>query len=194
MRENIKIQLLQNMLEEVTKKYDYFISQQNEKIQKTFDMAVRDSLTNLYNRQYLDEYSKQALGRVERHENTLVLIFIDLDNFKAVNDIYGHNAGDEVLKKVSKIFQKTFRQYDIIVRYGGDEFIVLIENKNYEEEKLYEVLEKFVTRLEESLQKFSVSASYGCAFAPKEATDIEKLIALADERMYLHKQEKKAKR
>jgi len=194
MREDIKIQLLQNMLEEVTKKYDYFISQQNEKIKKTFELAVRDSLTGLYNRQYLDEYARQALGRIERHENTMVLIFIDLDNFKYVNDTFGHAQGDAVLKKVGEIFKKTFRKYDIIVRFGGDEFIVLIENKRYNAKTLKEILELFVARLEENLKHFNISASYGCSFAPKEGQDIEKLIALADERMYLQKQEKKAKR
>jgi len=182
------------MLEEVTKKYDYFISLQNEKIKQTFEMAVKDSLTGLYNRQYLDEYSKQALARVERYENIFVLIFIDLDNFKYVNDYFGHSEGDEVLKKVAKIFQKTFRSYDIIVRYGGDEFIVLLEDKQYNKEIINAILKKFVKRVEESLKEFKISASYGCAVAPLETTDMKKLIELADERMYLQKGNKKSKR
>jgi diguanylate cyclase (GGDEF)-like protein len=194
MREKAKIKLLQNMLEEVTKKYDYFISLQNEKMKHTFEMAVKDSLTGLYNRQYLDEYSKQALGRVERYENILVLIFIDLDNFKYVNDYFGHSEGDEVLRKIAKIFQKTFRNYDIVVRYGGDEFIVLIEDKHYDKVAITAMLKKFVKRVEESLKEFKLSASYGCAVAPNETKDIEKLIELADERMYLQKGNKKVRR
>jgi len=194
MREKVKIKLLQNMLEEVTKKYDYFISLQNEKMKHTFEMAVKDSLTGLYNRQYLDEYSKQALGRVDRYENILVLIFIDLDNFKYVNDYFGHNEGDKVLKAIAKIFQKTFRNYDIIVRYGGDEFIVLIEDKKYDKESINIILKQFVKRVEEDLAKFKLSASFGCAVAPYETKNIDKLIELADERMYLQKGNKKAKR
>ena len=191
MRENIKIRLLQSMLEEVTKKYDYFIAMQNEKMKHTFEMAVKDTLTGLYNRQYLDEYSKQALGRVERYENILVLIFIDLDNFKYVNDYFGHNEGDNVLRKIAQIFQKTFRSYDIVVRYGGDEFIVLIEDKHYEEDVIKSILKQFVKRVEESLKEFKLSASYGCAIAPNETKDINRLIELADERMYLQKGNKK---
>jgi len=191
MREKIKIRLLQSMLEEVTKKYDYFISLQNEKMKETFEMAVKDRLTGLYNRQYLDEYSKQALARVERYENILVLIFIDLDNFKYVNDYFGHAEGDVVLQKIAKIFLKTFRNYDIIVRYGGDEFIVLIEDKNYDKAMIQSMLKKFVKRVEESLKKFKISASYGYAIAPKETKDIRRLIELADERMYMQKGKKK---
>jgi diguanylate cyclase (GGDEF)-like protein len=160
----------------------------------TFEMAVKDSLTGLYNRQYLDEYSKQALGRVDRYENTLVLIFIDLDNFKYVNDYFGHSKGDEVLKKVAKIFQKTFRSYDIIVRYGGDEFIVLLEDKNFDRVTVNATVKKFVKRVEEGLNEFEVSASYGCAVAPEETKNIDKLIELADERMYVQKRNKKARR
>jgi len=193
MREKVKIKLLQSMLSEITKKYDYYISQQEEKLQRTFEMAVKDSLTGLYNRQYLDEYSKQALGKLARHENILVLIFIDLDNFKYVNDNYGHAEGDEVLKKVAKIFQTTFRNYDIVVRYGGDEFIVLVEDKKYSQEEIETTLHSLVERIEKQLKAFGVSASYGYAVAPNEADDIDELIEIADKKMYAQKQMKKCK-
>ena len=179
------------MLEEITSKYDYFISQQNEKIRETFEMAVKDRLTGLYNRQYLDEYSKQVLGRVQRHENVLILIFIDLDNFKYVNDTYGHTTGDEVLQKVAEIFKNTFRNYDIIVRYGGDEFIVLLEDKKYDLTAIESMMHSFVQRIEEKLKKFNISASYGYSVAPNEAKNIQELIEIADERMYIQKQKKK---
>ena len=182
------------MLEEVTKKYDYFISQQNEKMRETFDKAVRDSLTGLYNREYLDEYSKQAFGRVARSESSLVLIFIDLDNFKQVNDNFGHNEGDRVLVEVSNIFKKSFRLYDIVVRYGGDEFIVLIEDKEHDTEALEMILQLLVTKIEKNLKTFGISASYGYAIAPAEAQDLASLIELADKRMYAQKQAKKAMR
>jgi diguanylate cyclase (GGDEF)-like protein len=193
MRENIKIKILQNMLEEVTKKYDYFISQQNEKMRVTFEMATKDKLTGLYNRQYLEEYSSQALGRIKRHNTVLISIFIDLDNFKHVNDYYGHLEGDRVLKEVAEIFKQTFRDYDIIIRYGGDEFIVLVEDKQYSHESIKELMELFVKRIESSLKKFKISASYGCAVAPYDAQTMEELIEISDERMYLQKQAKKCK-
>ena len=193
MREKVKIRILQNMLEEVTKKYDYFISQQNEKMRVTFEMATKDKLTGLYNRQYLEEYAAQALGRVKRHNTVLISIFIDLDNFKYVNDYFGHLEGDKALKEVAAIFKQTFREYDIVIRYGGDEFVVLIEDKQYSYESIKILMELFVKRLETSLSKFKISASYGCAVAPYDALSMEKLIEISDEKMYIQKQEKKCK-
>ena len=194
MRQAIKIKLLQNMLEEVTKKYDYFILKQEQMLKHTYEMATKDKLTGLYNRQYLEDYSQQAFDRMQRHQHVLILIFIDIDNFKYVNDTFGHDEGDAVLKEVSKIFHDSFRKYDVVVRYGGDEFIVLLEEKKYDEATLKTLLEKMVQRVEESLLEFKVSASYGCATAPHEAQELQKLISIADERMYAHKRAKKSAR
>ena len=187
MRNIIKIRLLKNILEEVTKNYDYFITQQDQLLKHTFELSIKDPLTGLYNRHYLEDYATKACSRVNRHKSNLVLIFIDLDNFKQVNDTFGHEAGDEVLKKVSAIFKEIFRQYDIIVRYGGDEFIILIEDIKYDETALKNLLDKMVERIEENLKKFNISASYGIAVAPKESNSFKELIYLADERMYKQK-------
>jgi len=187
MRDIIKIRLLKNILEEVSKNYDYFIAQQDQLLKQTFELSIKDPLTGLYNRHYLKDYAIKACSRVKRHQGNLVLIFIDLDNFKHVNDTFGHEAGDEVLKKVSEIFREIFRQYDIIVRYGGDEFIILIEDMKYNKESVKTLLDKMVERIENSLKKFNISASYGIAVAPTEANSFEELINLADERMYKQK-------
>ena len=182
------------MLEEVTKKYDYFILKQDKMIKHTYDMATKDKLTGLYNRQYLEDYVQQAIDRMQRHENVLILIFIDIDNFKYVNDTFGHDEGDIVLKEVSKIFHDTFRKYDVVVRYGGDEFLILLEERTYDETSVKAILEKMVQRVEERLLEFKISASYGCATAPKEAQVLQELISIADERMYAHKRAKKSVR
>lgn len=195
MREKIKIQILQNMLEEVTKKYDYFIAQQNKIMQQTFEMAIRDELTGLYNRQYLVEYSNNIFNKISRNDDSIIiLIFIDIDNFKHVNDTYGHKEGDLVLKTVADIFCQSFRSYDTIVRYGGDEFIVFMEDKGFDTKALHSLLDLFVKRVEESFTKFEISASYGLSTAPDEAKDLKKLIELADERMYAQKKEKRFNR
>ena len=191
MREEVKIKLLENLLEEVTKKYDYFISLQDKKIQQTFEMAVKDPLTELYNRQYLSEYAKKAFQRVTRHESVLILIFIDLDNFKYVNDSFGHKEGDKVLKQVGEILRKTFRNYDIIVRYGGDEFVILIEDIHFDSANIEKTLLCCVKRVEEKLNRFKISASYGYSLAPNGAMGLEELIESADEKMYAQKQRKK---
>jgi len=194
MRQAIKIKLLQNMLEEVTKKYDYFIVKQEQMLKQTYDLATRDTLTGLYNRQYLQDYAGQAMNRMKRHTTELVLIFIDIDNFKYVNDTFGHEDGDKVLQEVSKIFQDSFRKYDVVVRYGGDEFVVFLEESKYDEKFVKSLLEDMVQRVEKSLTKFQISASYGCATAPQEAQTLKELLTLADGRMYAHKRAKKAQR
>jgi diguanylate cyclase (GGDEF)-like protein len=194
MRKNVQIRLLQNMLEEITKKYDYFILKQDQMIKHNYDMATKDPLTGLYYRHYLEDYAAQAIDRMKRHEHVLILVFMDIDNFKYVNDTFGHDEGDKVLKKVSAIFQESLRKYDVIVRYGGDEFIIFLEEKSYDEAFVKTMLEKVVQRIEESLLKFTISASYGCSVAPQESQDLKELISIADEKMYAHKREKKAAR
>jgi len=194
MRQAVKIKLLQNMLEEITKKYDYFIIKQEQMIKQTYELATRDVLTGLYNRQYLHDYASQALDRIKRHDTQLVLIFIDIDNFKYVNDTFGHEDGDKVLQEVSKIFKESFRKYDVVVRYGGDEFVVFLEESRYDEIFLKSLLDEMVKRVEKRLVKFQISASYGCAVAPQETQTLKELLALADERMYAHKRVKKSQR
>jgi diguanylate cyclase (GGDEF)-like protein len=194
MKSEIKIKLLENILEEVTKKYDYFIEKQNQLLKHNFELATRDQLTGLYNRYYLEDYVKQAFDKMYRYKLSLILIFIDIDNFKYVNDTFGHEEGDNVLKEVSRIFKENFRKYDLVVRYGGDEFIVFLEEDSYNKKEIKNLLDNIVNRIEDSLREFKISASYGCAVAPDEANSLGELISIADERMYKHKKAKKANR
>jgi len=192
MREEIKIQILQNLLTIVTQKYDYFTSYQKTLIEKNFEKAIRDPLTGLYNRHYLEDISKKLLNEAKREKTTLALIFIDLNNFKPINDIYGHEIGDEVLKEVANELKKSFRSYDTIVRYGGDEFIVLLKIPK-EKFDLEKILNFFDKRIKNKFSKYHISLSYGIA-TTKETFNLEKLIELADERMYQDKKRKHANR
>jgi len=191
MREEVKIQILQNLLTIVTQKYDYFTSYQKNLIEENFQKAIRDPLTGLYNRSYLEDFSQNMLNEAKREHIKLALVFIDLDNFKSVNDLYGHEKGDEVLKEVAYELKKSFRSYDILVRYGGDEFIVFIKTQN--NFNLKNVLNSINKRIEKKFTKYHISLSYGIA-TTKESFDLEKLIELADERMYERKRIKKINR
>jgi len=191
MREEVKIQILQNLLTIVTQKYDYFTSYQKNLIEENFQKAIRDPLTGLYNRSYLEDFSQNMLNEAKREHIKLALVFIDLDNFKSVNDLYGHEKGDEVLKEVAYELKKSFRSYDILVRYGGDEFIVFIKTQN--NFNLKNVLNSINKRIEKKFTKYHISLSYGIA-TTKESFDLEKLIELADERMYEQKRIKKINR
>jgi len=191
MREDIKIKLLQNLLEEITKKYDEFIAMQQDKIEQTFEKAIKDPLTGLYNRLYFFEFTRQSFERVKRKGGNIVLIFLDLDNFKYVNDNYGHKKGDEVLKEVADILKIIFREYDVIVRYGGDEFIIFAEIDSKEFNNINSLLKSFKERLEEKFKKYILSVSYGIALFPDDADNVKDLINIADKRMYEQKKQKK---
>lgn len=195
MREEIKIKLLQNLLKEVTKKYDSILYLKEQKLKDTYLMAIKDELTGLYNRYYLKDYLVKLIEKLKRNKNNkLFLIFIDLDNFKLINDTYGHNKGDNVLKEVAEILTANFRKYDIISRYGGDEFIVLLES-NEDPTKRINALRQ---NIEEIFKEFNLSFSYGISIFPDDIEDIniqtqeiiKKLIEIADKKMYEEKTKK----
>ena len=189
MRENVKIKILQNMLAEVTNKYDYFISQKEQILQKAFEKATKDSLTGFYNKEYMLDYATNLYKKAQREDSEFLLIFLDLDNFKHVNDSYGHEKGDEVLREVTKIIRNSFREYDTFVRYGGDEFVIIIEIK----EKIFletipSLLDKLSKRIKTTFEKYHLSISFGMALS-SEAANINELIQIADMRMYKMKRE-----
>ncbi|WP_297890121.1 GGDEF domain-containing protein [Sulfurihydrogenibium sp.] len=174
MREKIKITLLKNLLEEVTKKYDYFISQRERVLEETYKMSITDELTQLYNRHYALEQLKREVERVKREENPFTLVMFDLDNFKPINDKYGHIKGDEVLKNVGNILKKSFRSYDLVARLGGDEFIAIIFEK--EKSDVEKRLQKIREEIENIIPQENLSVSYGILQIPDDIKDIlEKL-------------------
>lgn len=195
MREEIKIKILENLLEEITKKYDYFISKQEEKYKETYEKAVKDSLTGLYNRFYFLDSLRRSIIRTKRKREKVFIIFVDLDNFKPINDYFGHIEGDKVLKEVAKILKENFREYDIVSRFGGDEFLVLFVG----EELPIDRVEKIKKIVEDKFKKYHLSFSYGISVYPDDIKEknlytdniIKKLLKIADERMYKMKEEKK---
>ena len=189
MRENVKIKILQNILKEVTNKYDYFISQKEQTLQKTFEKAIKDSLTGFYNKEYMFDYLTKLYKKAQRENFEFLLIFLDVDNFKSVNDTYGHEKGDEILKQVVKFIKDSFRDYDTFVRYGGDEFIVILEIRQKDcLEEMLKLLEKLNERIKTEFKKYNLFISFGIALSP-EAKNIHQLIELADMRMYQMKKE-----
>ncbi|MGM0501019.1 MAG: GGDEF domain-containing protein [Bacillota bacterium] len=92
------------------------------------ELAVRDSLTNLYDHGYFQEMLKHEVERAQRYDNELSLLLLDMDDFKSVNDQYGHQAGDEILSQLAKLLKSNVRSSDIVARYGGEEFIIVLIN------------------------------------------------------------------
>jgi len=196
MKDIVKIQLLKNILAEVTKQYDEVIAAQNRELKEHFERAVKDQLTGLYNRYYLFEYASKSLKKLEREGKSALVIFFDLDNFKYVNDKFGHKEGDRVLGEVAKILKSVFRNYDIVARLGGDEFAIFIESpsqQNGDNKEIENLLSIVVERIEVHFNKYNISASYGSAMFPIDGKDLNELIEVADLRMYEKKREKKNK-
>lgn len=154
--------------------------------------ACHDELTGLANRGQLLDALRSRMAASIRHDRKLSLLFIDLDLFKEVNDRFGHDFGDKVLKKVSERLGRCIRSEDLVARYSGDEFIVLL---NETDDLLGAQL--VAERVREELSKeltadgivTSISCSIGIAMYPDHATEPEQLVRLADEAMYCAKRE-----
>ncbi len=192
MREKTILQLLINYLDELTRKYDEVFHLKEKLLKDLEHQALFDNLTGLYNRNALFSFLERETERAKRGENQLLVIFLDLDNFKHVNDTFGHKKGDEVLKKVAQILKENFRKYDILARFGGDEFILGITlppsaNKN----EVEKILKRVENEIEKTFKNFGLSISYGIAVCPKESRNAQELIQIADRRMYKMKQKKK---
>src|SRR5512145_521163 len=95
---------------------------------KLREQAIRDPLTNLFNRRYLEETLDRELARAKRETYPVCIIMIDLDHFKKINDTYGHDAGDQVLKALANTLSEQSRRGDFACRYGGEEFVIVMPN------------------------------------------------------------------
>ncbi|MES9990601.1 MAG: GGDEF domain-containing protein [Candidatus Thiodiazotropha sp.] len=149
--------------------------------------AYYDSLTGLPNRHLLLDRFEKAIAHSLRHNFLLAVCFIDLDNYKPINDRFGHAVGDRTLLVLARRFKKTVRGADTAARLGGDEFIILL-NELQDETEAELAVERIMTVFQEPLdvddQKIDVKASIGYALYPVDSKDAETLIELADKAMY----------
>ena len=159
-------------------------------------LARHDHLTKLPNRLFLSEHLEITLSHAKRHNKVGALLYIDLDDFKPINDTHGHNVGDAYLKAVSLAIKDLLRDSDVLVRLGGDEFVVVL----YEipsDDDAYVVAKKLLNVLssEFSLEGITVraSASVGIRFFPEENMSVNTLLSSADSAMYDAKQTGKNK-
>ena len=162
-----------------------------------YNLSVKDPLTGLFNRAFALSFLEREVEEMKRTKtdglnSNLCVVYIDLDNFKLVNDTYGHSVGDSVLKIVASLFKSFFRKSDVVARLGGDEFLVIARNVDCE--SLDRRLDDLRSKLEKELKGFRISMSYGMAEIPKDTLDAKRAIELADERMYKNKQERKKRR
>ncbi|ADL42937.1 diguanylate cyclase with GAF sensor [Caldicellulosiruptor obsidiansis OB47] len=159
--------------------------------------ATLDSLTGLLTRNEGMVYLEKQIQLSKMNESHFVVCFVDVDGLKGVNDTYGHQTGDELLKNFSQILKESIRSYDIAFRYGGDEFVVILSKATLKEANIV------FSRIQDKINKFNISSSntykidisYGFAeFSPESNFTAEDLIKIADENMYKMKKEKKEKK
>jgi len=155
---------------------------------KMADLASTDDLTHLYNIRYLDRVLDLEIKRCKRYSIRLSLIFLDMDFFKLVNDEHGHLMGSQVLVEVANILNNSLREIDIVARYGGDEFVVVLP------ETSVEIAGRIARRIRNAFHSYEflkkeglclhLTASFGIAGFPDQAKSKSELIHLADKAMY----------
>jgi diguanylate cyclase (GGDEF)-like protein len=154
---------------------------------KLYHLSTRDVLSGLYNRQSLLEKLESLIYNSQRNNTKFALLFIDLDNFKNVNDSLGHDVGDKLLILVAQNLLNTVRKNDIVSRLGGDEFIIVLPNIE-DETTVMEVVERiqniFKQTIEVNFSKIAVTASIGITIYPNDATNTTELLKNADIAMY----------
>ncbi|WP_297892757.1 sensor domain-containing diguanylate cyclase [Shewanella sp.] len=157
-------------------------------------IAHHDALTNLPNRVLFHTKLEQAIVHVQRTKGIFAVIFLDLDNFKPINDQFGHDVGDRLLQEVAKRLSSAIRQIDTITRLGGDEFVILLEHLPHAEnvQILQEKIVHSVTKpYTISGHLIHIGASIGSAVYPEDGTDVKSLINHADQAMYSMKKTNK---
>jgi diguanylate cyclase (GGDEF)-like protein len=147
-------------------------------------IAHIDSLTSIYNRLHFQQFLDAEIDRVKRYGSTFSIIFFDLDNFKAINDEYGHLVGDEVLSEVARLVQKANRSADIFARYGGEEFIILTPATDIRGAALHaeRLLSDINSHNFDNIDR--VTCSFGIAEYKPETDDVTSLLLRADTALY----------
>lgn len=156
---------------------------------KVEHQAQRDSLTNIYNHAYFQTALHHEVERAKRTESDLSVIMLDLDHLKSINDKFGHSAGDEAIVLISGKLQQCLRQMDIVARYGGDEFAVLLPETNIEVAEI--IAKRILDTLNRTIhsQWGPLSASIGISGTPHETRNKEQILKAADDALYISKKE-----
>ncbi len=151
------------------------------------DQAMHDGMTGLLNYKFFKKRMAEEIERSNRYKNSITLLFFDLDKFKRINDTYGHQFGDVVIKSTCQIISNNVRNIDIVSRYGGEEFCVLLVNAKKED--CLATAERIRSEIEshnytDGKIKEKMTISIGMAECPENAKDLEEFIKYADDKMY----------
>ncbi|MBU1906311.1 MAG: diguanylate cyclase [Candidatus Omnitrophica bacterium] len=157
----------------------FYLSSSNKEKEHYAQLAAVDGLTGLYNRRYFKELMQHEVAKLQRYASNLSLLMIDIDDFKIYNDTYGHPAGDDLLRKLSKLLRAAMREMDYVCRYGGEEFVVVLPQTDKKGAEI--VAERL--RAQAGLY-LPTTLSIGVATYPEDGQQIDVLIEKADAAMY----------
>lgn len=168
----------------------YDITEQKQNEAHVRDLAYRDPLTGLYNRKAFRERLEQELDRAKRCDGKFAVLFLDLDNFKEINDRFGHDTGDQALVMIAHVLQNELRANDMVARLGGDEFTILLPDpKNLDDPK--RIAKRVLMDVKKPLiiegNTVEVSTSIGVSLYPQDGISAQELLNKADQRMFRNK-------
>ncbi len=166
--------------------------ERNRLLVKIRELAVRDALTGLYNRRELHRFLDYELIKSQRYKHPFSLLMMDIDHFKEINDRFGHRTGDELLQRIAQVLLSNTRGCDLVSRYGGDEFIIILpetpaDQARFGAERIRKKLAEIVFQVTGQhglVENIDISLSIGVAGYPGDAEFAEKLIDLADKALY----------
>jgi len=162
--------------------------------QKISGLTLRDDITNAYNRRFFESFMEEEIQRSRRYKLTFSIIFIDLNNFKRINELYGHSTGSRMLGAVAKRMGSQVRSVDRVVRYGGDEFCIILPETDTE--GALKVAERIKKKIEGEPFRFGnikdtyIAASFGISAYPEHGSTKKRLLSLADRAMFEAKKKK----
>lgn len=174
--------------------YGLDITKRKKAEEQLKELARIDSLTGCYSRRYGLELLDRQIKLSHRSKSPLLLAFLDIDGFKTINDNFGHNEGDKVLRESVELFKSTLREIDIICRMGGDEFLLIFPDSSLKEVSLIRGrLQKNLSQLNKKIKKnYQIKFSMGFSeYLPDKPETLDELIAIADQRMYEEKKKNK---
>lgn len=185
----LTITVVKNSEQQITNYVGVFadITETKRSQNKLYELVNHDPLTGLPNRRLLNELFEHAIKRAERECHQIAILFIDLDRFKAINDSLGHQIGDKLLYEVSRRIKQSIRESDVVGRLGGDEFLVMMDTLQDQEDAAYKA-KKILSALESEFlldgKELFISASIGIATFPSDGNDVDSVIKAADIAMY----------
>lgn len=158
--------------------------------QKLFKTSITDPLTKVFNRRYLFQRLEEVHFIASKYGTTFTLLMIDINHFKQINDTYGHNIGDQILSELGTVLIHSSRNQDIPARFGGDEFILLLPDTNYEQASI--VAERITTAFKPTCEQYAdIFLDLAIGITENHNLEISAILQLADEQLYKHKREMK---